>query len=168
MRFRLSRSALLYYDSIGLLCPSLRTESGYRLYSESDAERLANILAFRQAGVSLEEIRLLLSQQETEYSRILVERFNRINEEIRSLKEQQASIADMLKNSALLERSPQINRNTWNALMHSTGFDDKTTRDWHAAFERISPAEHAVFLETLGFFPDEIRSIQEWSRRKND
>jgi len=31
-RFGLSRSTLLYYDSIGLLSPSERTASNYRLY----------------------------------------------------------------------------------------------------------------------------------------
>ena len=42
-KFDLSRSTLLYYDSIGLLKPSSRTESEYRQYSEDDAARLEQI-----------------------------------------------------------------------------------------------------------------------------
>lgn len=35
----LSRSTLLYYDRIGLLSPSGRSEANYRLYSAEDRER---------------------------------------------------------------------------------------------------------------------------------
>lgn len=42
-RFGLSRSTLLYYDRIGLLQPSGRTEAGYREYTRSDADRLERI-----------------------------------------------------------------------------------------------------------------------------
>ena len=38
-RFGLSRSTLLYYDTIGLLSPSLRSRANYRLYSPADVER---------------------------------------------------------------------------------------------------------------------------------
>jgi len=50
----LSRSTLLYYDRIGLLCPSGRSAAGYRLYSARDKERLALICSYRQAGLALE------------------------------------------------------------------------------------------------------------------
>lgn len=38
--FGLSRTALLYYDSIGLLKPSGRSASGYRRYGESGFRRI--------------------------------------------------------------------------------------------------------------------------------
>jgi DNA-binding transcriptional MerR regulator len=41
--FGLSRSTLLYYDSIGLLTPTGRSDAGYRLYSEDDRKRLERI-----------------------------------------------------------------------------------------------------------------------------
>ncbi|HEY5002165.1 MAG TPA: MerR family transcriptional regulator, partial [Ktedonobacteraceae bacterium] len=51
---------LRYYDKVGLLSPSLYTESGYRLYTNEDLLRLQNILALKFLGFSLEEIRALL------------------------------------------------------------------------------------------------------------
>ena len=51
---------LRYYDRVGLLSPSLYTESGYRLYTNEDLLRLQNILALKFLGFSLEEIRALL------------------------------------------------------------------------------------------------------------
>lgn len=43
-RFGLSRSALLYYDTIGLLRPSRRARGDYRRYGPADARRLEQIL----------------------------------------------------------------------------------------------------------------------------
>lgn len=48
------------YDEIGLLIPSERRANGYRLYSQSDLERLQQILLLRELGFSLEAIGGLL------------------------------------------------------------------------------------------------------------
>jgi DNA-binding transcriptional MerR regulator len=53
----ISIRTLHYYDEIGLLSPSQRTESGHRLYEEPDIIRLQQIMSLRQLGFSLEEIR---------------------------------------------------------------------------------------------------------------
>jgi len=51
---------LRYYDRIGLLVPSGRTEAGYRLYSDEDMERLQQILFFRELDFTLDKIGRLL------------------------------------------------------------------------------------------------------------
>ncbi|MEM6256657.1 MAG: MerR family transcriptional regulator [Cyanobacteria bacterium P01_D01_bin.156] len=53
----ISIRTLRYYDEIGLLVPSHRTEAEYRLYSEADIARLQQILSLRQLGFALKEIR---------------------------------------------------------------------------------------------------------------
>ena len=60
-RFGLSRSTLLYYDSIGLLSPSERSDSNYRLYSGADVERMELIDVYRRAGLPLVDISRVLS-----------------------------------------------------------------------------------------------------------
>ena len=52
--------ALHHYDQIGLLVPSIRSEAGYRLYTDGDLLRLQQILIGRALGLSLEEIRKLI------------------------------------------------------------------------------------------------------------
>src|ERR1700747_222422 len=52
--------ALHHYDELGLLCPSARSEAGYRLYSYDDLARLREILIWRRLGFSLNEVRSLL------------------------------------------------------------------------------------------------------------
>ena len=51
---------LHHYDELGLLCPSERSEAGYRLYSYDDLARLREILIWRALGFSLGEVRSLL------------------------------------------------------------------------------------------------------------
>ena len=55
--------ALHHYDELGLLCPSERSESGYRLYSYDDLARLREILIWRALGFSLSEIGSLLDDR---------------------------------------------------------------------------------------------------------
>ena len=51
---------LHHYDSIGLLRPSMVTESGYRLYGDAALERLQSILLLRELEFSLKEIKTIL------------------------------------------------------------------------------------------------------------
>lgn len=52
---------LRFYDKHGLLSPSSRSATGYRLYTENDAERLRFILRAKGVGFTLAEITELLS-----------------------------------------------------------------------------------------------------------
>jgi MerR family transcriptional regulator, thiopeptide resistance regulator len=56
-RTGLTIRTLHHYDEIGLLQPSLHTESGHRLYTAGDVARLQQVVSLRQLGFSLEEVR---------------------------------------------------------------------------------------------------------------
>ena len=56
-RTGLTVRTLHHYDEIRLLKPSMRTESGYRLYTAGDVARLQQVVSLRQLGFSLEEVR---------------------------------------------------------------------------------------------------------------
>lgn len=51
---------LQYYDDIGLLAPSERTEAGYRLYEEAQLATLQEILLFRELEFPLKDIKAIL------------------------------------------------------------------------------------------------------------
>lgn len=52
----ISVRTLHYYDQIGLLKPTVRTEAGYRLYGEQELLRLQQILMYRELDIPLKEI----------------------------------------------------------------------------------------------------------------
>jgi DNA-binding transcriptional MerR regulator len=52
--------ALHHWDEIGLARPSLRTFAGYRLYTAGDLERLQRIVVYRETGLALDRIQLVL------------------------------------------------------------------------------------------------------------
>ncbi|MFP3883115.1 MAG: MerR family transcriptional regulator [Actinomycetota bacterium] len=56
----LSLRTIRYYEEIGLVEPSGRTEGGFRLYTDSDVERLCLVKALKPVGMSLETMAELL------------------------------------------------------------------------------------------------------------
>lgn len=61
-RFRITVRTLHHYDEIGLLTPSRRAASGYRVYTTSDLTRLSQIIVYRRLEFSLDEIASLLDE----------------------------------------------------------------------------------------------------------
>jgi DNA-binding transcriptional MerR regulator/glutaredoxin len=60
-----SVAALRYYEQVGLLVPSLRTEAGYREYSPETVERVRFIVQAQMRGFSLREIKAVLKLSDT-------------------------------------------------------------------------------------------------------
>jgi MerR family transcriptional regulator, thiopeptide resistance regulator len=154
----ISRSALLYYDSIGLLHPSGRSASGYRLYGEADRQRLEKILAFRSLGLELGRIGELLDLEDSPVTGALLRRVFEINDGIASLRAQQRAVLALLEadgslkvgKAALLARSE---------LGEAAGVSEANYEALHAAFEDNAPAEHRRLLGLLGFSESEIEEF---------
>jgi DNA-binding transcriptional MerR regulator len=60
-RVGVSAHTIRYYERLGLLEPSKRTESGYRIYDREDEERLRFIQKAKKFGLSLDEIKQLIT-----------------------------------------------------------------------------------------------------------
>ena len=52
----LSLRTIRYYEEIGLVTPSGRTEGGFRLYTDADVERLRLVKALKPVGMSLDTL----------------------------------------------------------------------------------------------------------------
>ncbi len=161
--FGLSRSTLLYYDRIGLLIPSGRTQAGYRCYSEADGLRLERICGFRRAGLALEEIRTILASGKTSAA-VLERRFHEIGKEIRILKVKQGLLSRMLTGIASAKCPPTVDRDLWVEMLRAAGMDDRAMARWHAEFEQRAPEAHREFLLSLGIPEGETLEIRKWSR----
>ncbi len=179
-RCGVSRTALLYYESIGLMPPPQRSGGNYRCYSEADAQRLLHIRAYRKAGLTLEDIRTILKTQTGKKhsgrrggdatgnaaghaSGVLKRRLVELDAEIEALRAHQQAILQLLGSKAL-RKAEMITKEKWVSVMKSCGFSNEQMNRWHAEFERSAPEEHQEFLEFLHIAAAEIKTIREQSR----
>lgn len=166
-RFDLSRSTLLYYDHIGLLRPSYRTQADYRLYTQEDLTRLERICFFRETGLSLSEIACLL-ENSIDSSSILEKRLREIGREIAELKSQQRLIAGMLKTVTTGYDASGLDKDLWMSLQKACGLDDNALKHWHTEFERRAPGAHNDFLLNLGLSEKEAIQIRMLTKNVED
>jgi DNA-binding transcriptional MerR regulator len=61
-RFGITVRTLHHYDEIGLLTPSRRAASGYRVYTSADLTRLSQVIVYRRLELPLDEIASLLAE----------------------------------------------------------------------------------------------------------
>ena len=160
----LSRSTVLYYESIGLLKPARRSAGNYRVYGEKDAARLIRIRLWRESGLTLEDIRALLDQPDSNASAVLKRRLEALSEEIERLRGHQHAIAALLGQSAF-RRSKVVTKDKLVSIMRGAGLTKADMHRFHVEFEKSAPQEHQEFLEFLHIPADEVKSIREASRK---
>jgi MerR family transcriptional regulator, thiopeptide resistance regulator len=169
-RCGLSRTALLYYESIGLMHPPQRSDGNYRLYGEADAQRLEQIRAYREAGLTLDDIRAILNARTDRAGRnaagVLERRLMELDAEISTLRGHQRAILKLLEHDALRKGNKMVTKEKWVSIMKGCGFTEEQMNRWHTEFERAAPVEHQEFLEFLHIPVAEIASIREWSRKQ--
>ncbi|MDD2338090.1 MAG: MerR family transcriptional regulator [Geobacteraceae bacterium] len=167
-QFNLSRSTLLYYDHIGLLTPSVRSEAGYRLYSLNDRDRLATICSFRQAGLTIEDIRRILSMEADDNGEVLQRRMRELGVEIRTLQTQQHLLGKMLQVQSLGELPVTVDKQAWIQMLRAAGMDETAMKIWHTEFERRAPEAHHQFLLALGISENEALYIRKLSAEEQN
>ena len=162
--FGLSRSTLLYYDSIGLLKPDKRASGDYRVYTDKHYDRLRQICQLRSTGLALKEIADILKQGKSHRAELLTQRLAAINSEINSLRSQQKIIVELLANKKLLKDTRVVTKDMWVSFLSAAGLDEQGMWQWHKQFEATAPQAHQDFLESLDLSKSEIKKIREKSR----
>jgi len=161
--FGLSRSTLLYYDSISLLVPSSRTKSGYRDYSEEDKNLLEKICEYRGMGISLEDIKKINNLSENRIVNVLENQLHNLSEKIQELKKQQHAILEVIQNETTTKPKSVIDKYDWVSILRASGMTDNDMDNWHKEFERLSPTAHYEFLISLGISDKNAKKIQKRS-----
>jgi len=155
-QFGLSRATLLYYDKIGLLSPKTTNQAGYRLYGVDEEKRMERVCLYRQAGLSLEDIKSLLDQNcDTALHQALEDQLRQTSQQLAALKARQRLIMDLLGRP-----ETQMTVNQWVKMLEEAGVDEAGRKLWHQAFERDAPQEHEAFLYGLGLDQTEIDAIR--------
>ena len=160
----LSRTTVLYYESLGLLPSPPRSQGNYRLYGDKHLSCLRQICSYRNAGLKLADVRALLAEpKRAEATAVLKRRLTEIGDEIERLKEHQRAILCLLEHRTILRRK-DMTKDKWVAIMKAAGFADDDMKKWHKEFERAAPDDHQEFLEYLKIPQPEIERIRTWSR----
>jgi DNA-binding transcriptional MerR regulator len=96
----ISTRTLRYYDEIGILKPARINSSGYRIYGQAEVDRLQQILFYRELGVSLEQIKEIVTSPRFDAAAALKEHHARLLEKRKQL---DALIANVEKTIAASE-----------------------------------------------------------------
>lgn len=121
-----STRTLRYYDVIGILKPARINSSGYRIYGQSEVDRLQQILFYRELGVSLEGIRDIFTAPEFDSAQALLEHHDKLLEKRTQL---DLLIANVEKTIALTEgRITMTNKEKF------TGFKQKLVDENEAKY----------------------------------
>lgn len=158
--YGISRTALLYYDKIGLLRPTARNTANYRLYSQADADRLGQIMILKNAGVPISVIRSIISSEEAIIFGKLMKRLGEINLEIEKLKNNQKHIINIMSQSTVIKSPYKTDPILLDHIIRYAEIDDDKREQWHMEFEVQSPDLHDKFLRMIGLSEEEVQSIR--------
>ena len=107
----ISTKIIRYYEQIGLIPASERTESGYRKYALNDVHRLVFIRSARDLGFSLEDIEGLLtlwndkSRQSIDVKRLAQENIADLERRMESIRQMTEKLRVLIRSCAGDERS---------------------------------------------------------------
>ncbi|MGP9681729.1 MULTISPECIES: MerR family transcriptional regulator [unclassified Brachybacterium] len=120
-RTDLSFRTLRHYDEIGLITPSERTAGGFRLYSESDVERILLIRRMKPLDFTLDQMRELLEATDAaathgasedarrrvqEFEEIAIERRQRLARKVEMADEFLTRLRELSTTPSLSSREP--------------------------------------------------------------
>lgn len=96
----IASTALRFYERDGLLTPSSRSKSGYRLYDNDSLERLRFIRAAQSIGFTLDDIRTLLQLDEktscSDVQKLIETRLQEIDTKLADITRVRETLADAL------------------------------------------------------------------------
>lgn len=111
--------ALHYYDEIGLLKPTVKSEAGYRFYDDEALETLQRILFFREFDIPLKEIRDVMNDPSLGKRDILQMQRKMLVSKKERMERLIASIDDILKGENKMDFEV-FNRSEIEAICQST------------------------------------------------
>lgn len=110
-RTGLSRSNVRYYEKEELIAPSRNERNGYRDYSEKDVENIKKIAYLRTLGISIEDIRDVISEKKALYE-VIGHQNEILKDQILEFKKAKAMCEKMLNEESLSYEKLQVERYT--------------------------------------------------------
>lgn len=132
----ISVRTLQYYDEIGLLTPSGKSEAGYRLYDEKALERLRQILFFREFDLPLKEIKAVMENPSLDKNEILQMQRRMLLRKKERMERLIASIDRLLRGEERMDFEVFSRR--------------EMEEIWDSMYENCNEAQKAIFISHYG------------------
>ena len=132
----ISVRTLHYYDEIGLLTPSGKSEAGYRLYDEKALERLRQILFFREFDLPLKEIKAVMEKPSLDKNEILQMQRRMLLRKKERMERLIASIDRLLRGEERMDFEVFSRR--------------EMEEIWDSMYENCNEAQKAIFISHYG------------------
>lgn len=122
---------LHHYDAVGLVVPSGRTGAGYRTYSDDDVERLFAVLAYRELGFPLDEIRTILDDPDADALTHLRRQRDLLAERIDHLHAMATAVDTLIEERTMgNEVTPEQLREIWGDDWTGEKYEDEARERW--------------------------------------
>lgn len=148
---------LRYYDRIGLLQPVARSEADQRLYAESGLARLQQILTLKLIGLSLDEIKALLTNDWDGIQELLGRQQSVLQSQVQHLL---AVIESIKKARAILRNSPTVDIEQFVNIIKAVTMNHQT--DWFSQFISDDQQDHVAAFHNQKTLADHKRIGQAW------
>jgi len=149
---------LRFYDQIGLFSPSGHTISGYRLYTETDFLRLQQILSLKELGLTLEQIREVMTGEQLGLQDIVSLQIARLKETIRT---QQRLLRELEHVASLMHRNEPLTVENFSKIM-------QTMKSSHEKYWNEKQSRWNRYLDKLGEFLDDIPGESDTGGNKHE
>ncbi|UHA75272.1 MerR family transcriptional regulator [Paenibacillus sp. 481] len=149
---------LHYYDEIGLLTPSIRTESQHRLYTQKDVFKLQQIQVLKQLGFKLKEIQEIMKSSDNDWS-------HTISNQLQSIELQQSKLEMMKKGLIALQQTIVIEGElNWEILLQLFKMSSITAEERQSLVDSyFNNHEQQILKQNLPTMDDQkwIRVVQD-------
>lgn len=166
----ISRRTLHYYDEIGLLKPTGKSDAGYRLYDNRALETLRQILFFREFGIPLKEIRAVIENPSLSRNQILQTQRKMLAAEQERLERLVSSIDKILKGEKYMDfkifNETEVEE-IFNSMVSKMGKEEKSvfTKNY-GGMEGFK--EHFMENASSGKTQENLKKMLEWYGSKEN
>jgi DNA-binding transcriptional MerR regulator len=150
---KVSVRTLHHYDHIGLLKPSVRTSSSYRLYSEQDLAKLQQIIALKFFGFSLEQIKTMLKKKLDLAQHLRIQQLM-LQDQVEHLRLAQDALTETLKRCAV---SNSVDWNVLVTLIERYRMAEDLKKTWAG---KLSEKQQSRYLDFMQAYPKETEQWQ--------
>lgn len=147
---------LHYYEEIGLITPTARTETGHRLYGPDALEQLYRISFLRQLGLPLEGIRSTIDRQGADLRSLMSEHLAAVDERLATEMRLRSRLVQLIDKIDSNPESEGAASDLMNVLEDMAMLETNINRRVSILVYKDLEAAHDYLIRVFGLGPGEL------------